>query len=157
MEGERKFFPTWRLSVRLGTTYGVALAGFTLLTQEIVPHLTGQGPQIEFSVALVRTAEIAPFGVLAFTGLFYALGRLCPVKVTAAGVVGSTYWGRARFVKWSDVQRVAPYNLGIRMLRLDCASPEYIFVPMRLDDRSDLRAFVSQYAGPDHPLTKWLG
>ncbi|SRR5260221_8451249 len=156
MEGIRKFYPTWRLSVRLGTTYALAIIGCALFVQDIIPRLIGRGSQVDVTTVLARTVEITPFTILALAGMFYGIGRLCPVKVTAEGVVGSTFLGRMRFIRWNEIDSVVPYNVGIRMLRLDGAS-EVAFVPMSLDDLSDLRAFVSHHAGPDHPLSRWLG
>jgi hypothetical protein len=156
MEGIRKFYPTWRLSIRLGATYTLAIIACTLLVQEIIPRLIGRGPQAAVTTVLARTATVTPFIMLALAGMFYGIGRWCPVKATVDGVVGSTLLGRMRFVRWKDINSVVPYNAGIRMLRLESAS-EVTFLTMSLDDLSDLRDFVSHHAGPDHPLSQWLG
>src|ERR1700736_5574348 len=139
MEGIRKFYPTWRLSVRLGATYTLAIIGCAFLIQDIIPRLIGRGSQVDVTTVLARTVAVTPFTMLALAGMFYGIGRWCPVKVTMEGVVGSTFLGRMRFVRWKDIDSVVPYNAGIRMLRLEGAS-EVTFVPMSLDDLSDLRA-----------------
>src|ERR1700681_1198181 len=110
MELIRKFYPTWRLSVRLGITYALAIIGCALLVQDIIPPLIGRASQVDLTTVLVRTVEIALFTMLALAGMFYGIGRLCPVKVTAEGVVGSTFLGRMRFVRWNDIDSVVPYN-----------------------------------------------
>jgi len=157
VENVTRFFPTWRLSVRLGVSLAAATVGGVLLAVVFIPRLLGQVPKVPFASTVAPLALITSLAMFALAGAFYGFGRLWPVRLTPEGVIGTTGIGFKHLARWQDIERVVSYTVyGLRMLRLEGTNLKTTTTPMYIDDLSGVRSFISLHAGPDHPLSKWL-
>lgn len=148
MDGVRKFYAATREGVRRGAALAIGVV--------VVALVLGAAN----GASIADLARALAVGLMVASGLivaFVAVGRVWPVTVTTQGVMASPTLGRTRLVPWNEIVRVTPYPIyGLRMLRIDRAEGSFVIMPMYLDDLGGLSLFVSQHAGPTHPLTQWL-
>lgn len=157
MGGVHKFYPTWRFGVKAGLTSALGIIVLGLASAVVLPQVLGTQSAVDPAVALQRIASLAPGVVFALVAAFIIVGRLCPFKATADGVLGSGVWGATRFVRWQDIDRVLPYAVyGMQLLKLESSVAKTVTVFMLADERSEASKFVELHAGARHPLAQWL-
>jgi hypothetical protein len=87
------------------------------------------------------------------------LRRLLPVTVSEEGLGTWSMTGRRLFLPWAAeiVSIRARWTIGIPTLQVKTSKQDYVIAGRSwTSDPQGFVAAVNEYAGPDHPLSRWL-
>ena len=97
-------------------------------------------------------------GIITVVVLSLLACRFYTIELSESGIRAYSFWGRRRFIRWSEIETIRPFSLiNLRYLRLYGSPPSKpLWMAIFIPNLSAFKEMVTKFAPKDSPILTFL-